>query len=181
MPSSSSSSLLSGSNTASAELPLIPCKLCNGVMIEQDGSQCDFFHWQASYAVLLIEDGFVSGDRRLELLMIALNDHGKAIESVTNSIRDMKKKLSNLELVMEELDNVKKSTKAAMIEIEENKKSTAAALKLMENELQKLKGSTKVKPRNMALCFLVLALIGWFVMGQMNWGEEGSSRFMLRG
>ncbi|PUZ38651.1 hypothetical protein GQ55_9G214100 [Panicum hallii var. hallii] len=150
MPSSSSSSLLSSSNTASAELPLIPCKLCNGVVIERvskqpettsrkfyrcrakktDGSQCDFFHWQASYAVLLIKDGFVSGDRRLELLMIALNDHGKAVESLTNSIREMKKKLSNLELVMEELDNVKKSMKAAMVEIEENKKSTAAALKL---------------------------------------------------
>ncbi|PVH31732.1 hypothetical protein PAHAL_9G222200 [Panicum hallii] len=120
MPSSSSSSLLSSSNTASAELPLIPCKLCNGVVIERvskqpettsrkfyrcrakktDGSQCDFFHWQASYAVLLIKDG------------------------------EMKKKLSNLELVMEELDNVKKSMKATMVEIEENKKSTAAALKL---------------------------------------------------
>jgi hypothetical protein len=133
----------------------------------QDGSQCDFFHWQASYAVLLIKDGVVSGDHCLELLMVALNDHGKAVESLTNSIREMKKKLSDLELVMEELDNVKKSMKAAMVEIEENKKSIAA-LKLMENEMQMLKGSTKVKPRNMALCFLLLALIGWFVMGQMN-------------
>jgi DNA repair exonuclease SbcCD ATPase subunit len=84
--------------------------------------------------------------------MIALNDHGKAVESLTNSIREMKKKLSNLELVMEELDNVKKSMKAAMVEIEENKKS--------KNELQKLKGSTKVKHVNMALCFLLLTLIG---------------------
>jgi hypothetical protein len=126
-----------------------------------------FFHWQVSYAVLLIKDGVVSGDQCLELLMVALNDHGKAVESLTNSIREMKKKLSDLELVMEELDNVKKSMKAAMVEIEENKKSIAA-LKLMENEMQMLKGSTKVKPRNMALCFLLLALIGWFVMGQMN-------------
>lgn len=139
-----------------------------------------FFHWQVSYAVLLIKDGVVSGDQCLELLMVALNDHGKAVESLTNSIREMKKKLSDLELVMEELDNVKKSMKAVMVEIEENKKSIAA-LKLMENELQMLKGSTKVKPRNMAPCFLLLALIGWFVMGQMNWGEEASSRFMLRG
>jgi hypothetical protein len=75
-----------------------------------------FFHWQASYAVLLIKDGVVSGDQCLELLMVALNDHGKAVESLTNSIREMKKKLSDLELVMEELDNVKKSMKAAMVE-----------------------------------------------------------------
>jgi hypothetical protein len=47
--------------------------------------------------------------------------------------------------------------------------------------MQMLKGPTKVKPRNMALCFLLLALIGWFVMGQMNWGEEASNRFMLGG
>ncbi|AQK58273.1 hypothetical protein ZEAMMB73_Zm00001d052881 [Zea mays] len=39
MPPSSSSSLLSGSNTASAELPLIPCKLCNGVVIERVSKQ----------------------------------------------------------------------------------------------------------------------------------------------
>ncbi|WVZ73162.1 hypothetical protein U9M48_021506, partial [Paspalum notatum var. saurae] len=180
MPSSSSS--LSGSYTASPELPLIRCKRCNEVVVElvskqqetmwrkfyrciakkTDGSQCDFFHWQASYAVLLIRDGFVSDDRCLELLMIALNDHGKAIESLTISIKDMRKKLSNLELGMEELDNVKKSMKAAMVEIEENKKSTAAALKLMENELQKLKGSTKVKPRNMALYFLLFG-VDWVV------------------
>jgi len=112
--------------------------------------------------------------------MIALNDHDKAVESLIKSIRETKEKLSDLQLMMEELHNLEMSMKAAMIEFEENKKSTAATLKLMENELQKLKGSTKVKPRNMALCFLLLALIGWFVMGQMNGGKKASSGFMLR-
>jgi len=146
----------------------------------QDGTQFDFFRWQASYAVLLIKDGFVRADRHIELLMIALNDHDKAVESLIKSIRETKEKLSDLQLMMEELHNLEMSMKAAMIEFEENKKSTAATLKLMENELQKLKGSTKVKPRNMALCFLLLALIGWFVMGQMNGGKKASSGFMLR-
>jgi ElaB/YqjD/DUF883 family membrane-anchored ribosome-binding protein len=130
---------------------------------------------------LLIKDGHVSPDSHLELLVIALDDHGKAVESLTKSIRDMKAEMRQMLFNIEELDNLKKSMKAAMDEIDENKKSIAAALKLMENELQKLKGSTKVKPRNMALCFLLLALIVWFVMGQMNGGEEASSRFMLRG
>ncbi|AQK58270.1 hypothetical protein ZEAMMB73_Zm00001d052878 [Zea mays] len=39
MSSSSSSSLLSGSNTVSVELHLIPCKLCNGVVIERVSKQ----------------------------------------------------------------------------------------------------------------------------------------------
>lgn len=143
----------------------------------QDGTKCDFFHWQGSYAVLLIKDGIVTDSGCvLELLMIALDDHDKAVTSLTKSIRETKQKLHNLEFKMEELDNLNKSMMAENVE---NKKSTAAALEQMKDDLQKLKDSTTVKHRNMALCFLLLALIGWFVMGHMNVGEEALSRLML--
>jgi len=71
--------------------------------------------------------------------MIALNDHSKALESLTTCIRDMKRKLDNLEEFMkqelvvmkQELDKLK----AAMVENEENKKSMASALELMKGDL----------------------------------------------
>lgn len=135
---------------------------------------------------MLIKGRFVSEDRFLELLMIALTDHEQAFKSLTESIRDMKQSISHtnekvqrLEFMMEELNDLKKSMMAAMVEIEESKKSMAASWELMKNELQKLKGSTTVKPRNMALCFLCLALIGWFVIGHMNGVEEAFSQLML--
>jgi predicted nucleic acid-binding Zn-ribbon protein len=66
---------------------------------------------------MLIKDGIVTGiDRVFELLMIALNDHDKAVESLTQSIRETKQKLHNLEVKMAEVP-------------------TAAALELMNNEL----------------------------------------------
>jgi hypothetical protein len=60
----------------------------------------------------------------------------------------------------------------------ENVESTADALGLMKNVLQKLKGSITVKPGKVALCVL-LALIGWFVMGHMNGVDEALTRRML--
>lgn len=126
---------------------------------------------------MLIKDGFVSPDHHFDILMIALHDHGQAVEALTKSIRETKQMVSK----MGDLYKLGESMKVAMDEFEENKKSTAAALKLMDNELQKLRGSTKVKPSNMALCFLLVALMVWFVMGQMNGEEKASYGLMLGG
>ena len=129
---------------------------------------------------MLIREGFVTNsDQVTDFIMIALNDHSKALESLTTSIRDTKRKLDNLEEFMkqelvvmkQELDKLK----AAMVENEENKKSMASTLELMKGDLQKLEGSTKVKPRTLRMCslglLLLAILIGWFLMGLKN-GEE---------
>ncbi|CAD6264192.1 unnamed protein product [Miscanthus lutarioriparius] len=153
----------------------------------RDGTRCDFFRWQASYVVLLIREGFVTNsDQVTDFIMIALNDHSKALESLTTSIRDTKRKLDNLEEFMkqelvvmkQELDKLK----AAMVENEENKKSMDSALELMKGDLQKLEGSTTVKPRMLGMCslglLLLVILIGWFLMGLKN-GEEKFMRLVL--
>ena len=80
-----------------------------------------------------------------------------------------------LGVLKQELDKLK----AAMVENEENMKSMASALELMKGDLQKLEGSTKVKPRTLRMCSLGLLLLailfGWFLMRLKN-DEEAFRR-----
>ncbi|RCV40342.1 hypothetical protein SETIT_9G045400v2 [Setaria italica] len=179
---SSSSSLHSGSYSGCPELPLIPCKDCNQKVREFVSQKpestrrrfyrCNNHNAQASYAVTLIREGFVtSSNQVIDTIMIAIDDHSRALESLTTSIRDMKKRLDNLEFMKQELDKLK----ADMADNEKNKKSMADELKLVKGDLQKLKGSATIKPRTLVMCslglLLLAILIGWFLMGLKN-GEE---------
>jgi uncharacterized protein with von Willebrand factor type A (vWA) domain len=86
---------------------------------------------------MLFKDGIVTyGNQVTQLVMIALNDHSKTLDSFTISIREMKQKLNDLdeklmdnqELMKQELDNLKELMKAAMVENEENLFHSARSL-----------------------------------------------------
>lgn len=145
----------------------------------QEGAECHFFEWQAGYVVALIRGGHVSEDSFNDLVLIALTDHEQAFKSLTKSIREMRKSINSmneqlidLKKMMVELNDLKKMK----AEIDNIKKSTDD-LKLMKKQLQELKGS-KTWIWNMALVFLLLGFIGWFVMG-MNGAQETFSQLML--
>lgn len=145
----------------------------------QDGAECRFFEWQASYVVTLIKGGHVSEESFIELLLIALMDHEQAFKSLTKSIRDMRKSMVSMEedlkkmkADMFELNDLKKMKK----ETDDIKKSMGD-LKVMEKQLPELKGS-KTWIWKMALVFLLLGFIGWFVMG-MDGVQDTFSQLML--
>jgi prefoldin subunit 5 len=145
----------------------------------QDGTRCDFFQWQANYAIRLIREGFATNtDRVIDTIAIAIIDHCRALESHTTSIRNNKEKLVKLEggmkqevvVLKQELD----SLKAAMAQNE----AMNQEVEVLKRELNNLKSAAN-KPRIFSLGLLLLViLIAWFLMRLEN-GEAFRRGFML--
>lgn len=152
----------------------------------QGGAECRFFEWQAGYVVTLIKGGHVSEENFIDLLLIALMDHEQGFKSLQKSIRDMRDDLKEMKADMFELNDLKKmrdDLKEMKDDLKKMKKETddikksMGDLKVMEKQLPELKGS-KTWIWKMAMVFLLLGFIGWFVMG-MNEVQETFSQLML--